>query len=191
MPWGFTKKDDCKHIFNYDGINISFSGVEIPDQLVKFKIGSFNIKKDLIQAASDIAQIYDLYQYSNCQRIHQFSENSPQKDMFILEIQKNETRLAELLAILKLATVKSSEQIEKALADWVAFTFSNRIREEAPLISDRVRAGEIVRESPPIEEYNSLKRNITKAKISFPYLKDALENPHFDIDEVNMLNKDE
>jgi hypothetical protein len=177
MPWPFPKNDDCKHIFNYDGINISFSGLELPDQILKFKIGSFNIKKDLLQAASDIAQIYDLYQYSNCQRIKQFSENSPQKEKFIFEVQKNETRLTELLAILKLAAVQPSEQIEKSLADWVAFIFTNRIREEAPLISERVRAGENVREPPPIEEYNSLKRNIAKAKISIPYLKDALKNP--------------
>jgi hypothetical protein len=50
-----------------------------------------------------------------------------------------------------------------------------------------VRIGELVRESPPIEEHNSIKRNIAKAKISSPFLEDALENPKFDINTVYVL----
>ena len=79
--------------------------------------------------------------------------------------------------------------MKKSLADWVAFTFTKKLREEAPIIPEKVRAGEPIRESPPIDEYNNIKRNITRAKMSLPYLKDALENPHFDINEVQLLGK--
>jgi hypothetical protein len=86
--------------------------------------------------------------------------------------------------MLKIVEARPSEEIEKALADWIAFTFTKRIREEAPIIPERVRAGDLVRESPPIEEYNTMKRNIGKARISFPYFKEALENPQFDMNKV-------
>ena len=45
----------------------------------------------------------------------------------------------------------------------------------------------VVGESPPIEEFNEIKRNIAKAKLSFPHLKEALQNPHFDINKVYAL----
>ena len=90
--------------------------------------------------------------------------------------------------MLRVATVRHSEEIEKALADWIAFTFAKRIREEAPIIPEMVRAGEIVRETPSPEEFRNIKRSITKAKISFPYLKEALQNPKFDINKVYKLS---
>ena len=180
MLWS---KDECKHVISYDGTNISFSGIEGPEE-IKFKVASFQIKKDMLQPAIDIAQMYDLYRYSNCQKIQQFPKDSPERAQFILESTKNEERLLEFLTMLKIAIARPSEYIEKALADWIAFTFAKKIREEAPLITEKVRAGEVVRESPPLEEYNRLKRNITNAKMSSSYLKEALEHPHFDINEV-------
>lgn len=180
MPWPWNK---CKHIINYDGRNISFSGLEGPE-VVGFKIADFQIKKDILQAACDIAQMYDLFAYRNCERIQEFPKGTLERSKFILDITKNEERIIEFLAILRVAISRSSEGIEKALADWIAFTFAKRLREEAPIIPEKVRAGKIVREPPPIEEYNNLKRNIAKAKISSPYLKEALKDPHFDINEV-------
>jgi hypothetical protein len=50
-----------------------------------------------------------------------------------------------------------------------------RIGEEAPIIPEKVRAGEQVRESTPIEQYNSVKRSIARAKMSSHYLIGALE----------------
>jgi hypothetical protein len=93
--------------------------------------------------------------------------------------------------MLRVAAARPSEEIEKALADWIAFTFSKRIREEAPIITEKVRSGESVRESPPIEEYNIIKRDIAKARMSFPYLRTALEDPHFDMNKVHALTKKE
>ncbi|HEY7571951.1 MAG TPA: hypothetical protein VH796_11345 [Nitrososphaeraceae archaeon] len=184
MPYPWST---CKRAFNYDATNISFSGLQAPDQLINFKIGSFQVKKDLLQAACEIAQIYDLFQYSNCQRIQQFSKDSKQRDTFILEIQKNESRLVELLSMLKLAAAHPSERIEEAIADWIAFTYTKKIREEAPIIPEKVRAGEVVRESPPPEVFNSVKRSIAKAKMSSTYLISALENPNFDLNKVYAL----
>jgi hypothetical protein len=181
-PWS-----TCKRAFNYNATNISFSGLQTPDQLINFKIGSFQVKRDLLQAACEIAQIYDLFQYSNCQRIQQFSKDSKQRDTFILEIQKNESRLVELLSMLKLAAAHPSEKIEEAIADWIAYTYTKKIREEAPIIPEKVRAGELVRESPPPEEFNSVKRSIAKAKMSSSYLVSALENPNFDLNKVYAL----
>jgi hypothetical protein len=184
MPWSMDK---CKHLINYDATNISFSGLEGPD-VVSFKIGDFQIKKVILQAACDIAQMYDLFAYRNCQRTQEFPKGSSERSKFILEITKNEERLLEFLAMLRIAIVRPSEEIEKALADWIAFTFTKRLREEAPIIPERVRAGELVRESPPIEELNQIKRSVAKAKMSFPYLRDALENPDFDINKVYTIS---
>lgn len=41
--------------------------------------------------------------------------------------------------------------------------------------------------SPPIEEYNSMKRSLVKAKISSKSLEESLENPHFDISDLYAL----
>ena len=184
MPWPWDK---CKHIINYDSTNISFKGLQAPDQILDFKIGSFQIKKDLLQTATDIAQMYDMFQFSNCQKIQQLSKDSLLREQFILEAHRNEERLLEFSTMLKIAQIRPSEEIEKALGDWIALNFAKRIREEAPIIPEKVRGGELVRESPPIEEFNQIKRNIAKAKLSFPYLKEALQNPHFDINKVYAL----
>lgn len=186
-PWG---KNRCEPIIKYDGINLTLSGVEGPSP-VEFKIGNFQIKKDILQAAIDIAQMYDLFAYRNCERIEKFPESSPERAKFILETHRSDERLLEFLAMLRIAIARPSEEIEKALADWVAFTFTKRLREEAPIITEKVRAGELVRESPPVEEYNNLKRDVTKAKLSSPYLRNALENPAFDINEVYILSTTE
>lgn len=184
MPWPW---DSCKNLVNYDGRDISFSGLEGPDE-VKFTIGNFQIKKDLLQAACDIAQMYDLFAYRNCQRIQQFPKYSSERSKFILEVTKNEERLLEFLAILRIAIARPSQEIERALSDWIAFTFTKRLREEAPIITEKVRAGELVRESPPIEEYNQISRSIAKAKNTSDYFREALEEPKFDINQVYLLD---
>ena len=79
--------------------------------------------------------------------------------------------------MLRIAIARPSEYIEQALANWIAFTYTKRIRKEAPFIPGKMKAGELVRESPVIEEYKNLQRNAINAKPSSPYLKDALENP--------------
>jgi hypothetical protein len=55
----------------YDGVNLILSGLEGPNS-IKSKVGNFQIKKDSLQAAIDIAQMYDLFTYRNCERIEQF-----------------------------------------------------------------------------------------------------------------------
>ncbi|MFZ0510298.1 MAG: hypothetical protein WAM14_01720 [Candidatus Nitrosopolaris sp.] len=185
MPWGRNK---CQAIIKYDGINITFSGLEV-QKPIEFKVGDFQIKKDVLQAAIDIEQMYDLFAYRNCERIEQFPEDSPERAKFILETHKSDERLLEFLAMLRIA--RPSEKIEESLADWVAFTFTKRIREEAPIIPEKVRGGELVRESLPVEEFDNLRRNVTKAKISSPYLKVALQNPTFDINKVYALSAED
>jgi hypothetical protein len=183
----FWSREKCERLISYDGINLSLSGIE-GSELINFNIGDFKIKKEILQAACDIAQIYDMYAYRNCQRIHQFEKKSPERSTFILEITKNEERLLEFLTIIKIASINPSEKIEKALADWIAHTFK-RLRNDSPLIPDVVRAGDVVRESPPIEEYNNLKRNIIIAKKNYPYLIKASENPSFDINKIYLLSR--
>jgi hypothetical protein len=90
--------------------------------------------------------------------------------------------------MIRVALARPSEKIEQALEDWVAFTFSKKFREEAPIIPEKVRAGGQVRESPPIEEFNQVKRSVAKAKMSSEYLKEALEEPKFDINNVYALS---
>jgi len=116
--------------------------------------------------------MYDLFQYSNCQQIQRFPKNSPER-AFILEITKNQKGCWSFLALLRVALVRPSEKIEQALADWIAFTFTKKIPEEAPIIPENVKAGRHIRQSPPIEEFNTIKRDITKAKISFILSKEC------------------
>ena len=181
MVWPWSK---CKPIIKYDGINLSFSGIEIPNEILNFKIGAFQIKKDTLQAATDIAQIYDIYRVSNCEKIEKFQKDSPERTAFILATTKNEERLLEFLVLVRIAMKRPSEKIEQAMEDWIALNFSQKIRDEAPIIPEKVRAGEVVRESPPIKEYNSLRRNITKAKASSEYLTNALKTPKFEINQL-------
>jgi hypothetical protein len=185
LPWPWDK---CKHIINFDATTLSLSGLEGPEE-VNFKLASFQIKKDVLQAAIDIAQMYDIFQYSNCQQIERFPKDSPERGAFIIEVHRNQERLMEFLAMLRIALARPSEKIEQALADWIAFTFTKKIREEAPIIPEKVRATGQVRQAPPIEEFNSLKRSIAKAKMSSPYLITALENPRFDINKVYSLTQ--
>jgi hypothetical protein len=186
LPW---RSDDCKPLISYSGTNISFSGFEGPS-VVNFDIASFNIKREIVQAASDIAQIYDLFRYSNCQKMQQFPKDSPERVMFILEAQKNELRLLEFLSMLRIASSRPSEAIEQALADWVALSYSKKIREEAPIIPEKVRSGEQARESPPIDKLNKIAISVTKARISSDYMRDALAKPDFDINRVYKLTMD-
>jgi hypothetical protein len=181
-PWD---KNRCKPIIKYDGVNLTLSGLEGPNP-VEFKVGNFQIKKDILQAAIDIAQMYDLFAYRNCERIEQFPESSPERTKFILEAHRSDERLLEFLSMLRIAIARPSKEIEKELANWIAFTF-RRLREEAPIIPERVRAGGLVRESPPLEELNQIRRSITKAKNSSTYLNEALEKPEFDINRVYAL----
>jgi hypothetical protein len=182
-PWSKTK---CQPIIRYDGINITFAGVEGPEP-VQFKIGNFQLKREVLQAAIDIAQMYDLFAYRNCERIEKFSKDTPERVQFILETAKADERILEFFAILRIALARPSDAIEKSLSDWVAFTFTKKIREEAPIETEKLRAGEFVREQPPVEQYDELKRNVAQARISSPYFKDALENPHFDMETVYRL----
>jgi hypothetical protein len=180
-----AKDNNYKPIIEYDATDIYFLGFGNTE--IKFKIASFQINKHVLQAACDIAHIYDLYRYSNYRKAEQFQEGSSEKSMFILEAKKNEDRLLELLSILRVAVAKPSKKIEKVLSNWIAFT-SRKLMEEAPIILAQVRAGPQTRESPPSEEYNQVNRSITKAKFSFHYLKDALQEPKFDINEVRAIS---
>ena len=110
-PW-----NRCKPIINYDGTSIKFSGLE-SDEIINFRIGDFKINKELLQAATDIAKIYDLFRVSNCKRIKEFSKDSAMRDHFILEAMKSNERLLEFLTMLRLTSTHPSEKIEKALAD--------------------------------------------------------------------------
>src|SRR6476659_7146731 len=138
LIWG----DICQKIIKYDGKNITISGLNGVNEAIDFNIGEIKIKNELLQTACDIAQIYDLYRYSNCQKIKLFSKNSPQRDKFILEVHKNEQRLIEFLILIRLASSKPAKEIEKAIAEWISFIYSKRIREESPIITEDVRSGE-------------------------------------------------
>jgi hypothetical protein len=179
-PWS----DRCEHVVNYDGINISFSGLEGPSPF-NVKLGEVKANREVLQTASEIAQLYDLYQYSNCQQTKMLPENSPERTQFILEAQKNGQRLLELLSILKLLAARPSDKMESALADWVAYSFT-RIEKESPLLppGTTTRAGGATRAPPPVSELNQIRRSLAKAKEESAYLKEALRKPEFDIEKV-------
>jgi hypothetical protein len=179
-PWS----DKCEHVINYDGVSISFSGLEGPSAF-NVRLGEVKANREVLQTATEIAQLYDLYQYSNCQQARMLPEDSPVRTQFILEAQKNGQRLLELLSILKLLAVRPSDKMESALADWVAYSFT-RVERESPLYppGTTTRAGGATRTPPPVRELNKIKRSIAKAKEQSPYLKEALRKPEFDTDKI-------
>lgn len=179
-PWS----DKCEHVVNYDGAVISFSGLEGPAPF-NVKLGEVKANREILQTATEIAQLYDLYQYSNCQQAKMLPENSPDRTQFILEAQRNGQKLLELLAILKLLAARPSDKIESALADWVAYSFT-RIEKESPLLppGTTTRAGGATRTPPPVRELNQIRRSIAKAKEQSLYLKEALRKPEFNIEKV-------
>jgi hypothetical protein len=182
MPWPFGNK--CHHLINYDGVSLSFSGLEGPGSF-DVKLSSLKVNREVLQVASEIAQLYDMYQFSNCQQCNMLPENSPERTQFLLESQRNGARLLELLSILKIVAARPSETLERALADWVAHTYSSAATGvDAPLLPPGVATRGATRSSPPAKEINQIKRSLAKAKTQFPYLGQALKNPKFDMDAL-------
>jgi len=181
MIWPWSK---CQPIIKYDGIDLSFSGLEVPNEFINFKVGNFQIKKETLQTATEIAQMFDLFRVSNCEKIQQFPKDSPEKIAFMLETAKNEQRLLEFLAMVKIAANRPSPKIEQAMEDWIALSFTKRIEEEAPMIPNKMRGDSVVRESPPIKEFNSIKRSVANAKATSQHLQQALRAPKFELGQL-------
>jgi hypothetical protein len=53
-------RDSYKHVIIYDGTDISWTGIEGPEE-VKFKVSLLQIMKYMLRAAVDIAQMYDCF----------------------------------------------------------------------------------------------------------------------------------
>lgn len=174
------RKDNCKNLIKYDGKNITISGLKWINEIIDFNLTEIQIKNELIQAACDIAQIYDFFRYSNCEKISLFPKDSPQREKFILEAHKSEQRLLEFLLLLRLASTKPSKEVEKSIANWIAFLYVKKMDMESPMTTEKTKSGEVTRERLPIDLYNKLKRDISYAKTNNPVFKEALLNSHFD-----------
>ena len=114
-------RDSYKHVIIYDGTDISWTGIEGPED-VKFKVSSLQIRKDMLQAAVDIVQMYDIFQYSNCQKSQKFPKGSAKRTKFLLGA--HEERLLEFLALSRVAMARPSDKIEQALAYWILILYN-------------------------------------------------------------------
>lgn len=112
MLWS---RDSCKHVIIYDGTDISWTGIEGPED-VKFKVSLLQIMKYMLQAAVDIAQMYDIFQYSSCQKS--------------LRVLLRELNFCSKLIEMRLLKRRPSDKIEQALADWILIFVQRKNRQE-------------------------------------------------------------
>lgn len=58
MLWS---RDSCKHVVIYDSTDISWTGIECPED-VKFKVSSLQIGKDMLQAIAQCMIYFNIIQ---------------------------------------------------------------------------------------------------------------------------------
>jgi hypothetical protein len=112
----------CKHIVNYDGRSLDLSGLALTgSEKLKFELGQLKIKRELVQTASEIVQILDAAQYSNCIKIEQTPKDSPERMKLIFQSMESERQLVQFALLTKLLIAQpNSEQLQKGFVDWLA-----------------------------------------------------------------------
>ena len=115
----------CKQMIKYDGASLDLTGLNIPMLTagygpLSFTLGHLQIKRELIQAATEIAQLLDAAQFANCTKINMVPSNSRERIKLINQAMESETQLVKFALVMKLATSNpTSEIMQKALADWI------------------------------------------------------------------------
>ena len=135
-----SRRSKCKTYFKATETEISFSGLDGP-HVLKFKIASLQIKREVVQAATDIAQIYDQYQFSNCLKRQELPKGSPKRFALIMASDENERKLLDFLLILKLARSKLTKINEEAIANWIASNAPKEIKEKTQDVIADARSG--------------------------------------------------
>lgn len=98
-------------------MSVEFSGLDA--QAVLFKLGQLKAKKEVLQTASEVAQLFDMFQYSNCLKLQNIKD-AQQQAQFAREIQKSEEKLMRYLVTMRSGQSETPEQFEADLARWTA-----------------------------------------------------------------------
>lgn len=171
----------CKQLVKYDGISLDLSGLGLTGgESLKFELGQLTVKRKLMQVASEIAQLLDTVQYSNCVKIEQTPKDSPERIRLIHQAMESERQLVQLTLLTKLIIAQpNSEHLQKALAEWVA-SLSVRTQE----LSLQVQEIPMKRgmRAPNLATINS---SLERAKKDEPRLAEAIQRKaSFDMENV-------
>jgi hypothetical protein len=110
----------CRRLVKYDGATLDISGLAGPEEL-KFSIGQLRVKRELLQAATEIVLVYDAIQYANCVRIHQMPRDSPERIKLIYKAMEAEREILVFMLLTRLiAVVPDNDRLQKALIEWIA-----------------------------------------------------------------------
>jgi ATP phosphoribosyltransferase regulatory subunit HisZ len=81
------------------GVSLDLTGLNIPmlttigSGPLSFALGHLQIKRELIQAAAEIAQLLDAAQFANSTKINMVPKNSPERLKLINQAMENEAQL--------------------------------------------------------------------------------------------------
>jgi hypothetical protein len=174
----FSGGGACKQMIKYDGATIDLTGLNIPALAgsgpLSFGLGHLQIKRELIQAAAEIAQLLDAAQFANCTKINMIPKDSPERIRLINQAMESEAQLVKFSLVMKLVSANpTSEVIQKALADWIA---SQSIHTQE--LSSQAQGVPVTRGGQPEIPVPNLKKvesSIEKAKEAESYLGQAMQ----------------
>jgi hypothetical protein len=171
----------CKQLVKYDGYSLDLSGLGVsgPEPL-KLDLGHLQIKRELMQVASEIAQLLDAVQYSNCVKIEQTPKDSPERIKLIYQAMESERQLVQLTLLTKLIIAQpNSEHLQKALAEWVA-SHATRAQE----LSNQVQKTSL-RRGTRLPDSATINSSLERAKKAEPRLAYAIQRKaSFDMEKV-------
>jgi hypothetical protein len=120
--WRWTMQTMVK----YDGTSLDLTGLNVPALTtgsgpLSIALGYLQIKRELIQAAAEIAQLLDAAQFANYTKINMIPKDSPERLKLINQDMESETQLVKFSLVMRLVAANpTSEVIQNALADWIA-----------------------------------------------------------------------
>lgn len=179
----------CKQMIKYDGTSLDLSGLNVSGVIgagpLSFGIGQLKVKREVVQAAAEIAQLIDAVQLANCTKIEMTPKDSPERIKFINQAMESERQLIQFAFVMKMiAANPTSEPIQKALADWVASqaTRTQDLQTQAQSAATTRGQEGIQIQIPGIEKIES---SIQSAKEAEPQLRESMQRgASFDINKV-------
>ncbi len=176
----------CKRLVKYDGTTFDLYGLAGPGEF-KLTLGQLGLKHELLQAATDIVQLYDALQYSNCVRIQQIPEDSSERIKIIHESLEMERQLVIFALIAKvLAAQPQNEALQKALIDWTA-SQTTHAQEAASNAQKMILRSGLQRQEPSaqIQSADDIRLTIEAAVAAEPRLGNAIRSRiQFDMNNV-------
>jgi hypothetical protein len=179
-----------KQMIKYDGTSLDLSGLNIPaltagSGSLSFGLGYLQIKRELVQAAAEIAQLLDAAQFANCTKMNMIPKDSPERIKLIDQAIESEAQLVKFSLVMKLVAANLTSQIiQKALADWIASQFfhTQELSSQAKDVPV-TRGGE---PEVPIPSLQKVESSIENAKEAEPYLENAIQRggASFDLNKV-------